>query len=218
MEPILRHTEATDWITGILLLGLLLLVLSKAVFYSRFMNFIILPFNNKYLLLYNKKGRLLSGFHIGLSVFQLLNLALFAYYALEVFYPGRAPEGITGYLLILGGIAGFTLLKVLLQLAGGVIFESEKDAASMVYSKTSYLNFAAFPLFLANLLLTYRVPGSKTLVLLGILLLILVLAVGWISVVKIHQKQIATHILYFILYLCALEIAPILIISGVLKA
>ena len=218
MEPILRNADFPHWITGILLLALLLLVLSKAVFYSRFMNFIILPFNNKYLLLYNKKGRLLSGFHMAVSLFQMLNLALFAYYALAVFYPGLGLGGITGFLLILGAVAGFTLVKAMVQLAGGIIFESEKDAASMVYGKMSYLNFAALPLFLANLLLTYLFPGSKTLVILGFLLLVLVLAIGWISLVKIHQKQIAAHFLYFILYLCALEISPILIISGILKA
>ncbi|RZW43832.1 MAG: DUF4271 domain-containing protein, partial [Flavobacteriaceae bacterium] len=54
MEPILRDSTNVDWITIIILSSILFLVLAKILFYSRFLNFVILPFNNKYIFLYNK--------------------------------------------------------------------------------------------------------------------------------------------------------------------
>ncbi|EAR16899.1 MULTISPECIES: DUF4271 domain-containing protein [Robiginitalea] len=218
MEPVERYIASNDWITALLLLGLIALVFARSMFYSRFENFIILPFNNKYVVLYNKKGRLLSGFHIAMCVFQLLNLALFAYLA-GLAFDGEMRWG-TRFIfpVILGGLLVFTLLKVGAQLLAGYLFESEQLAASMVFSKLSYLNYSALILFAANLLLTYLTPQSQVVAGIGLFLLITINAIGWISVLKIHQKVIASQFFYFILYLCALEISPFLIISGLLKA
>ncbi|MBC2837911.1 DUF4271 domain-containing protein [Robiginitalea sp. SC105] len=218
MEAIDRYIASNDWITGILLLALVCLVFSRGMFFNKFENFIILPFNNKYVVLYNKKGRLVSGFHIALSIFQVLNLALFIYLGGLAF----AGEGRWGTLflfpVILGGLLAFTFLKIGIQLLGGYIFSSEKLAASMVFSKLSYLNYSALLIFTANLLLTYLLPGSRVVAGVGVFLLLAINAIGWITVLKIHQKEIASHFFYFILYLCALEIAPFLIISVALKA
>ena len=49
MEAVERMVLSNDWITGILLLSLLCMVFAKELFYNRFLNFIILPFNNKYI-------------------------------------------------------------------------------------------------------------------------------------------------------------------------
>ncbi len=218
MEVVTRHIASNDWVTAVLLTGLVCLVFARRLFINRFENFIILPFNNKYVFLYNKKGRLLSGFHISLSIFQMLNLALFAYLA-GLALIGEARWG-TWFLFpaILGGVAGFTVLKIGIQLLGGYIFNAERLAASMVFSKMSYLNYSALLLFAANLLLTYLVPRSGAVAIVGLILLLAVNGIGWISILKIHQKPIASHFFYFILYLCALEIAPFLIISMLLKA
>ncbi|MBT8297643.1 MAG: DUF4271 domain-containing protein, partial [Maribacter sp.] len=73
MEPILRNIVVTDWITILIFLSLLFVVLVKGVFYTRFLNFIILPFNNKYIFMYNKKEKLLNWFNLFFGLFLIIN-------------------------------------------------------------------------------------------------------------------------------------------------
>ena len=218
MEAVERTVLSNDWITGILVLSLLCMVFAKELFYNRFLNFIILPFNNKYIFLYNKKGRLLTGFHLAFSLFQILNLSLFVYLgALSWGQESRWGNSFV-YPLILGGLLGFILLKTGLQLTAGYIFEREKLIHSLIFKKISYLNYSTLALFAANLLLTYLLPQSKPIVVAGFSLALLVNILGWITILKMNQKYVSSHFFYFILYLCALEIAPLVIISFVLNS
>ncbi|MDH3699439.1 MAG: DUF4271 domain-containing protein, partial [Flavobacteriaceae bacterium] len=77
MNSILREVANTDWITIVILISIVFIIVAKSMFYSRFLNFMVLPFNNKYLFIYNKKDILLNWFHIFISAFQLMNLTLF---------------------------------------------------------------------------------------------------------------------------------------------
>ena len=218
MEAVDRMVLSNDWITGILLLSLLCMVFAKELFYNRFLNFIILPFNNKYIFLYNKKGRLLSGFHLAFSLFQILNLSLFVYLgSLSWGHESRWGSSFV-YPVILGGLLAFILLKIGLQLTAGYIFDREKLVNSLIFKKISYLNYSTLVLFAANLLLTYLLPQSKAIVLAGFSLALLVNIIGWITILKMHQKYVSTHFFYFILYLCALEMAPLVIISYALNS
>ena len=218
MEAVDRMVLSNDWITGILLLSLLCMVFAKELFYNRFLNFIILPFNNKYIFLYNKKGRLLSGFHLAFSLFQILNLSLFVYLgSLAWGHESRWGSSFV-YPVILGGLLAFILLKIGLQLTAGYIFDREKLVNSLIFKKISYLNYSTLVLFAANLLLTYLLPQSKAIVLAGFSLALLVNIIGWITILKMHQKYVSTHFFYFILYLCALEMAPLVIISYALNS
>ena len=79
MDPVYRTVEANDWITILIFGSLLFVLLAKSLFYSRFLNFIILPFNNKYIFMYNKKERLFNWFHVLLTFFQIINTFLYSY-------------------------------------------------------------------------------------------------------------------------------------------
>ena len=218
MEALDRTFLSNDWITGILLLSLLCMVFAKELFYNRFLNFIILPFNNKYIFLYNKKGRLLTGFHLAFTLFQVLNLALFAYLGSLAWEHEPRWGNSFVFPILLGSLLAFTLAKIGLQLMAGYIFNREKLISSLIFKKISYLNYSTLALFAANLLLAYLLPQSKAIVLAGILVALLVNTIGWITILKMHQKYVSTHFFYFILYLCALEIAPLVIISFALNS
>lgn len=217
MEALQRTLHSTDWITFVFLFSLLCLVFAKSFFYSQFKNFIILPFNNKYIFLYNKNGNLLHGFHLSLSLFQLLNLSLYFILASSIF-PG--PDMVTNHsflLLATAILSVFFLLKVGLQLTTGIVFGFEKLSATVIFKKMTYMNYSSLVMFGANLLLGYVFQGSKPVILVSLFLILLINLIGWIGIVKIHQKLIASHFFYFILYLCTLEIAPFLIIAYLLK-
>ncbi|MFK5972597.1 MAG: DUF4271 domain-containing protein [Flavobacteriaceae bacterium] len=217
MEPILRTTESIDWITIIILFSLLFIVMAKTLFYNRFMNFIVLPFNNKYIFMYNKKEKLLNWFNIFFGVFQLINLSLFVFYIWHLFWPTENDHYPFMFLLLLGSILIFTILKMFLQWSNGFIFGSNRIISDIIFRKISYFNYSAIIMFVANIILTYILKDSKPVVYLTIFMIILINAIGWISVLKNHQNLIKSNFFYFILYLCALEIAPLVIIASYLK-
>ncbi len=217
MDPIYRTVEANDWITILIFGSLLFVLLAKSLFYSRFLNFIILPFNNKYIFMYNKKERLFNWFHVLLTFFQIINTSLFIFLLWQIFIDTEGNSSPFLYPLILTGFFLFITLKVALQLGNGFIFGSYRTISDLVFKKLSYLNYGGIVLFLANILLTYIFIDSKTVALVAVSLFLIVNLIGWITVVRNSQKLIANYFFYFILYLCTLEIAPLILMGSFLK-
>ena len=217
MEPIIRTIQATDWITAVIFSSVLFIVVAKSLFYGRFLNFIILPFNNKYIFMYNKKDRLLNWFHIFFTAFQLLNFSLFLYFTIRILFEPQPEVYTYMYPIILGLLLLYMLVKILLQLGNGFVFNNGKIISEFIFKKLSYLNYSGMIMFVSNVVLCYILKGSKTVVFISIFLILLINAIGWITIIKNHQKFITGYFFYFILYLCALEIAPLMIIANYLK-
>ena len=216
MEAILRNEYTVDWITIILFSSIFFMVLAKTTFYSRFLNYIILPFNNKYIFLYQKKDRLFNWFSIFFSIFQLLNFSLFLYFIYTIFF--KIPEGpqFAAFGIIFISLFLFFTIKILLQFGNGFIFNINKIVSEIIFKKLSYLNYSGIVMLIANLLLYYVFRESKAVVFISLLLVFLINVIGWTTTLRNHQKFIASNFVYFILYLCALEIAPIIIVGNYL--
>lgn len=219
MEPLLRNIENIDWITLLIFGSLLLIVVAKSTFYNRFLNFIILPFNNKYIFMYNKKEKLMNWFHIFLTVFQVVNFSLFLYLSWKTFFGSLKDSELNLYMypIILVALLLFLIIKVFLQLGNGFIFNSNKTISELIFKKLSYLNHSGLIMFLANIILCYVFKDSKAVVYVTFFFILLINGIGWITLLRNHQKYIANNFFYFILYLCALEIAPWVIIGSYLK-
>ncbi len=217
MDAELRLAQQSDWITLVLIFSIVLIVISKQLFQNRFLNFIILPFNNKYVALYSKKDKMLHGFHILLTVFQLLNTALYIYLTYNVLFENPEANGMLIYFLILGLLLLFFITKIVLQLANGFVFNNVKTITDLIYKKHTYLNYSGLIMLLANVVLTYILPSSKLVVFASLFLILLINCIGLLTILKNHQKLISGYFFYFILYLCALEIAPLIFIANYLK-
>ncbi|MGB5692586.1 MAG: DUF4271 domain-containing protein [Flavobacteriaceae bacterium] len=217
MEAELRIIDQSDWVTIVIFLSILLMVIAKQLFQSRFFNFIILPFNNKYIALYSKKDKMLHGFHIMFTGFQLLNTALYIYIVYDVLLGHQSTSGLLEYGLTLGILILFILCKVFLQLANGFVFNNVKTIADFIYKKHTYLNYSGMVMLVSNISLTYIFKGSEPIVFLSLFLILLINIIGFITILKYHQKLISAYFFYFILYLCALEIAPLIFIANYLK-
>ena len=217
MDTILRTADTPDWITILLLSSILLPVLAKRFFYSRFLNFIILPFNNKYIFMYNKKEKLVNWFHMFFTFFQIINFSLFIFLAGNIVLSTAQKSELFIYPVILAGILGFIFLKVVLQLGNGFIFGSNKTVSELIFKKLSYLNYTGIIMFMANLILAYVANDSLLVVFAAIFLILTINIIGWVTLLRNHQKFITGYFFYFILYLCALEISPIIIIGSYLK-
>jgi len=217
MQPILRTIENFDWITVLIFFSISFLVMAKTLFYGRFLNFIILPFNNKYIFMYNKKDKLLNWFHVFFTLFQVVNLSIFIYYVWIILGNNGQDDSPLVFPIILGALFLFLLIKILTQLGSGFLFGSSKTITELVFKKLSYLNYSGFIMLISNVILSYVVKNSELVVYITILLVLLINAIGWVNALRNHQKFLAYNFFYFILYLCALEIAPLIIIGSYLK-
>jgi hypothetical protein len=216
MEPLSRSLPSLDWITLVIFLSLLFLAISKRFFYSRFLNFMILPFNNKYIFMYIKKDRLFNSFQVFFTLFQLFNFALFIYQGSVVLTDANINHSLLTYLVILGILLLYSLAKIMVQMGSGYVFNNSKVISELIFKKLSYLNYSGLVMLLANSILVYITQDSKLVVYTAIFLILLINVMGWITLVKNHQKLIANYFFYFILYLCALEIAPLVLIVNAL--
>jgi hypothetical protein len=160
---------------------------------------------------------LMNGFHIFFAIFLLLNFSLFLYFGIGLFHPEEMITPPLLFTLILSGLFVFLFLKILTQLGSGIIFNSQSVISEILFKKISYLNYSGLVMFLFNLLLTYVFHESQGVFLLGVAMVFLVLIIGWTTVIKTHLKFITSYFFYFILYLCALEIAPLIIILNTLN-
>jgi hypothetical protein len=142
-----------------------------------------------------------------------INLALFACCA-AVFYD-VVPEGVTGFMIWLIAlviiIISITLRHLICTIAGNLSGESEAFAEYMVTVYSSY-RYMAIVLFVIVVLFAYsRIFSPKALVYTGFIssgafYLMRILRLGIIFL----KRNIS--ILYLILYLCALEFLPVLIV------
>lgn len=217
MEPVQRVINNIDWITAIIFSSILFMVIAKNLFYNRFLNFIILPFNNKYIFMYNKKDKLLNWFNIFFTIFQLLNFSLYIYLTSNILSNSESDQYPVVFSIILGFLFLFLFGKILLQMGGGFVFNNNKIITEFIFKKLSYLNYSSIIMLAANIILTYVLKDSRIVVFASIFLIVLVNVIGWITIIKNYQKLISGYFFYFILYLCALEIAPFVIILNYLK-
>ena len=214
MEPIARTFGQTDWITITLMASLLFPLIAKSIYYPRFLNFIILPFNNKYISMYTKKEKLFNWFHFLMSIFQIINTTLFIFFIWRAYLNPTESKNPYIFPLLLTGVFLYITAKTMSQLFNGFIFNSYNTFNELIFKKLTYLNYSSIILFIANVFLAYVFIDSTIVIIIGFLVINII---GWVTVIRNYQKLISTYFFYFILYLCALEIAPLVIMGSFLK-
>ncbi len=217
MNPIHRTIESLDWMTIVLVLSIVMLTLGKYLFQNKFLNFLILPFNNKYIVFSNKKGRFFDWFHVFITLFQFINLSMFLYIIRKMWGTSFFENTIYPFLGIIAFVVLFQLGKILLQLFKGFAFNTNDLILDVIYTKITYLNYSSLVMFISNVILIYIVKDSKTVIYIAIALILSINAIGLIKLMKNYQNIIVYYLFYFILYLCALEIAPLVVIGSYLK-
>lgn len=167
--------------------------------------------------MYAKKEKLFNWFHILLSLFQIINTTLFIFFAWRTFIRPTDEKNPFIFPLLLTGVFIFLSVKTLAQLFNGFIFNNYNTFNELIFRKLSYLNYSGIVLFAANVLLTYVFIDSKILILIAFIVFLVINIIGWVTVIRNYQKFISSYFFYFILYLCALEIAPLVIMGSFLK-
>ena len=116
------------------------------------------------------------------------------------------------FLKILFVVFVFIIVKTSIEKMIGAIFSIEKVINHYIYEKLSYRNFLSLLLIVTNLIFYFSVkPDLNTLLIFtSILFLINILILFYTY--KNYRSLIFSNFFYFLLYLCALEISPYLIL------
>ena len=203
-----RIIESLDWVTLIMVGCILIIAILKVIYPKRFNDFIRLPVSNNYFLAKGKSEELRHPFSILLFVIQLISISLFV----NLFFLEKGKANVLLFLQILFVVFVFIIVKTSIEKMIGAIFSIEKVINHYIYEKLSYRNFLSLLLIITNLIFYFSIkPDLNTLLILtGILFLVNMLILSYSY--KNYRSLIFSNLFYFLLYICALEISPYLIL------
>lgn len=207
----LRETVSNEWFTVFIVLSLGFLTLSKYFFSRRFDDFLAVIGNSKYLKIYARDQKFIDGFDTLLFLNLVTSVSIFSFLMYSVFV-NPSEFDLIQFFKLLFGIGSLVLIKVLLERLIGSLFEIDALIDSYLFQKTTYKNYTGFILLPVNILLIYSISPSKSVIYVILGLIFLINLIGFITSFKNHQKLLINNFFYFILYLCALEIGPYLIL------
>ena len=212
----IRMSESNEMFTILIVVGLLLVALAKFFYSKRFSNFVYLPGNSKYLIIHTRDQKFFDKFDALLFSNFIISLSLFISISYKSF-TGYSILSIDTFLKLMVALAAFILTKVLLERLIGSLFGIDELMDSYLFQKTSYKNYLGLILIPLNAFFFFNQSPNEIIVLITLSVLILINLIGLIVSFKVHQNTLVGNLFYFILYLCALEIAPYIIIYKLLQ-
>lgn len=207
-----RLSDSHDWATFMLVGCFALCAVAKYFYPKRFDEFVILLITNKYFLVHGKNDEINHPFNIMLFVCQIISVSLFAYLFFTVFNPVEVAENDWLFVQIATAYTVFVFIKVSIEKIVGNIFSLDALINQYLYQKLSYRNLIALVLFLGNLFFFYMYPPTAVSLYLFLLIIFVINAIALFYSYKNYGKLITGNFFYFILYLCALEISPYIIL------
>ena len=189
-----------------------LFALSKYFYPKRFHEFSLLPINNQYFFAHGKNDELNHPFNMMLFVGQIICVSIFVYMLFGVFNPSETQNNKWLFIQILTGYSVFVLIKFSLEKIIGSIFSLDDIINEYLYQKLSYRNLLGILFFIGNLFFLYAFPPSAAALVVFASIIVLLNAIALLYSYKKKGKLIMDNFFYFILYLCALEIAPYIIL------
>ncbi|OIQ30111.1 MAG: DUF4271 domain-containing protein [Bacteroidetes bacterium MedPE-SWsnd-G2] len=207
----LREIFSNDIFTILLLIGLSCVVLSKFLFAVRFSDFIGLLTNSKYLNIYTRDQKFIDGFESLLFINLVLGISITSFLCYKCLHPEALFEWVLISKIIFG-IAAIFIVKVMIERLLSSIFEIDEIIERYIFQKSSYKNFGGLLLIPINALLLYSIHPTTESILYLLVPVLIINLLGFIRILRSNQNLIISHFFYFILYLCALEIAPYILL------
>ena len=202
-----RIIENKDWATYLFVISFALIAFTKTAYETRFNDFLRILVSEKYIKVYKDNSNLMSGFTIVLFIVQLLSVSFFIQLVLDYFNYVSKTDWVV-FLRIFTFFTVFVLAKFLLEKIVATIFNIEEFTEQFNLQKVSYRTFIGILLLPVNLYIFYNDNPSKTLICSIIIVILIINLFTYLVSLKIYQNLLIGKLFYFILYLCALEIAP----------
>jgi len=202
------------WVSLVFLAILIFLTWAKVLYKDRLLHTASLFFANKYLFIYfnKEKNDVINLFQFLLFMVQLLVLALLIYFANNLWQFSDKLNALNGYLLLVAGVGLYFCLRYLIGLFLSEILNIKSKYNRIVYDKISYFNKLILWILPFLLLSVYANIYKEFFFKITFFVLVILLILRYGLVLANNKKLIVNNLFYFILYICALEIAPLAII------
>lgn len=210
----IRDVYSNELFTILLLVGMIVIAIAKLTAPKRFEDFLLVIGNSRYLKIYTREQKFFDKFDALLFSNLILGLATFSFIVYRNIYGIKGIDVNMLFKLIIG-VGSFILIKVLIERLIASVFEIDNLIDQYLFQKISHKNYLGLLLLPINAILLFTFNNSLTLIYIFTGLLLIVNITGLITSFKTHQSLIKHNLFYFILYLCALEIAPYLILYKV---
>jgi hypothetical protein len=202
-----RITESKDWATILFVLSFATIAITKSVYENRFSDFMNLIFSDKYAKVYRDGSHLKSSFTISLFFVQVISIAFFIQLSLSFFGYGSKTD-ILFYIQIITLLIFFVLSKYLIEKIIATAFHIEEFVEQFNHQKVTYRTYMGLFILPINIILFYYDAISINIISIIISILLIINVLIYFISIKKYQYLIFGKLFYFILYLCALEIAP----------
>jgi hypothetical protein len=210
-----RLYPSQDWITILLVACIVIFTIVKIGYPLRFQEFLKLPVTNKYFFVFGKNDPLYHLFNILLFIPQAICVSLLLYKAIVWKYPMALNKEPFLFIKLMASFVVFVILKIALEKVIGITFNMQHIVGQYVYQKLSYRNLMSVLFLITLFILVYITPINKEIIIVFCLLIGCLNAVALFYSYKTNGKLILSNLFYFILYLCALEISPYIILYKV---
>ena len=209
MEHLLhpRTVENKDWATLLFLFSLVLIALSKSLFENRFSEFTKLIVSDKYIKVYKDSGLMMSWFTVFLFIVQIVSFSFFIHLLLTSFGYISKTDWIS-FIQVFTFLTVFILSKYLIEKIIGTAFDIEEFVEQFNLQKVSYRTFIGLFLLPFNCFLFYNDSISHNFMMFFLFIILIINLLTYLISLKNYQNILIGNLFYFILYLCALEIAP----------
>lgn len=215
MDYLLKNSSDIDWITGILIACFAIAALTKILYPFRFQEFLRLPITNKYFIIYGKNDALYHPFNVLLFIGQVALASVLLFLIFKWKNPSITSNSIIVYSQICIGLVVFIVVKIALEKLIGIVFNFPTLINKYLYQKMSYRNLMSVLFLTFVILLVYITPLSSFIFYTVIGIMAVLNGIALFSSYKEQRSIIIPHFFYFIMYLCALEISPYIILYKV---
>ncbi|HAI17337.1 MAG: DUF4271 domain-containing protein [Xanthomarina sp.] len=210
----LRPTSTNDFFIILIVVSLVFVAIAKLLFEKRFNHFASILINSSYLKVYSKDQKFIDLFDGLLFLNLLFSASIFGFICYNTLFESTEMS-VALIFKFMFGIGVFILIKVLLERLIGSLFSIDNLMDKYLFQKTSYKNYLGLALIPINVLLLFSMTPNKAIVLTVIILLTVINIIGLLTSYKSNLNLIKRDFFYFILYLCALEIGPYIILYKV---
>ena len=206
----LREVNYYQWGSVLMIICLLLFVFVFVYQNQRFSALLKLPVSDKYLRVYEEQP-LSSFFNVIIFFLKVISFAFFPFFIITKFIFEKN-YSFNLYLQLFTIFFVFFVAKILIDKIIFAVFDISHLFEKTLYHRFSYSNAIGLLILPLHFVLYFNFdsPDSVFYIYFGIILLSIVFNY-FISILQFF-KLILNHHIYFILYICALEIAPLIFI------
>jgi len=215
LQPEVLERETFDWIFILIILSLSAFAWIRVSFPKRLAEFGTAFFSNRYIAqITREENPFLNISMIVLFLNYLINMSIFIFLLNQSFgLNDLLNDGIRSFLLVLFLLLAFDVIKLFFYWYTASVFKTEQETSVQVLNLM--LNRAGLGLFLvlSNLIFAYSGISAQIVSILGVSTVALMFLYRLIKSIPDYHKQGSYPVHYFILYICTLEISPILILG-----